>query len=66
MANVPITKTTNLQPYLFKVLQDEDAGVELEITINIKSAAGISSEALEKRIVEGFEQLGIPVEWEEG
>ena len=66
MANVPITKTTNLQPYLFKVLQDEDAGVELDITINVTSDAGISDEVLEKRIVEGFDQLGVSVEWEEG
>ena len=66
MTNVPITKTTNLQPYLFKVLQDEDAGVELEITINVTSAAGISDDVLEKRIVEGFDQLGVQVEWGEG
>ena len=61
---MPIGKTGNLQPYLFKPLQDQDAGAELSITIEVTSAAGVSAEVLEQRIVEGFEQLGIAVTWE--
>jgi hypothetical protein len=62
--HLPVTKTGNLQPYLFKVLQDQDAGAELTIDISITSQAGIGEEALEKRIVEGLEQLGIQTRWE--
>lgn len=58
---VPVAKTSNLQPYLFRVLQEQDAGAELTIAIEATSGAGISTEALEKRIVEAFEQLGIDV-----
>lgn len=61
---VPVAKTSNLQPYLFRVLQEQDAGAELSIAIEVASGAGISTEALEKRIVEAFEQLGIDVAWE--
>ena len=64
--DVPIAKTSNLQPYLFRVLQEQDAGAELVVTIEVKSGAGIPEDVLEKRIVEGFEQLGVSVEWEEG
>lgn len=66
LENLPIAKTSNLQPYLFRVLQEQDAGAELEITIEVKSGAGIPADVLEKKIVEGFEQLGVLVEWEEG
>jgi hypothetical protein len=59
-----IAKTSNLQLYLFKVLQEQDAAATLSIIIDAKSEAGISEEALNKRIVEGLEQLGIKVEWE--
>ena len=61
---VPVAKTSNLQPYLFRVLQEQDAGAELTIAIEVTSGAGTSTEALEKRIVEAFEQLGIDVRWE--
>ena len=59
-----VGKTGNLQPYLFKVLQEQDAGAELAIAIDVSSAAGISPDALEQRIVEAFDQLGISVSWE--
>ena len=66
LEDLPIAKTSNLQPYLFRVLQEQDAGTELEVTIVVKSGAGIPEDVLEQRIVEGFEQLGVSVEWEEG
>jgi hypothetical protein len=60
-----IAKTNNLQPYLFKVLQEQDAGAELSLTIDVRSEAGISAESLDARIVEAFSQLGIKLEWDE-
>lgn len=62
--HLSIAKTSNLQLYLFKVLQEQDATTTLSVTIDAKSDAGITDEALNKRIVEGLEQLGIRVEWE--
>ena len=63
--DLSIAQTSNLQPYLFKVLQNQDAGAELNVTIQVSSDAGISEEALNHLIVEGFGQLGIAVEWQE-
>ena len=63
--DLSVAKTSNLQPYLFRVLQEQDAGAEMNITIEVSSDAGISKEALNQRIVEGFSQLGIAVEWQE-
>ena len=42
------------------------AGTELEVRIVLKSWAGIPEDVLEQRIAEGFEQVGVSVEWEEG
>jgi len=64
--SLPITKTANLQPYLFKVIQEQDAGAEVVLELDVSSQAGVSEEALEKRIVEGLEQLGINASWEAG
>ena len=61
-----MAKTSNLQPYLFRVLQDQDAGAEVSVTIDVSSSAGIPEDILDARIIEGFDQLGIAVEWEEG
>ena len=63
--DLSVAKTSNLQPYLFRVLQEQDAGAEVSVTIDVASDAGISEEALNRRIVEGFSQLGITVEWRE-
>ena len=63
--DLSVGKTSNLQPYLFRVLQEQDAGAEVNVTIEVSSDAGISEEALDHRIVEGFGQLGISVEWQE-
>ena len=63
--DLAVAKTSNLQPYLFRVLQEQDAGAEVSVTIEVASDAGISQEALDERIVEGFGQLGIVVAWEE-
>ena len=64
--NLAVAKTNNLQPYLFKVLQDQDAGAEVQVTIQVTSETGIPEDVLDRRIVEAFEQLGIAVTWEEG
>ena len=64
--DLAVAKTNNLQPYLFKVLQEQDAGAELSVTIEVNSDAGISQNVLDQRIVEAFEQLGISIRWEEG
>ena len=65
VSDLSVAKTSNLQPYLFRVLQEQDAGAEVSVTIEVSSDAGISEEALNQRIVEGFSQLGIAVEWQE-
>ena len=66
LRDLAVGKTNNLQPYLFRVLQDQDAGAELTVTIEVSSDAGIPEEVLNRRIVEGLEQLDINIEWEEG
>ena len=63
--DLAVAKTNNLQPYLFKVLQEQDAVAELSVTIEVTSDAGISQDVLNQRIVEAFEQLGISVRWTE-
>jgi hypothetical protein len=62
--SLPIAKTSNLQPYLFKALQEEDAGAELRVTIEVNSGAGVPVDVLKEKIVQGFEMLGIAVTWE--
>ena len=64
--DLSVAKTNNLQPYLFKVLQDQDAGAEVRVTVEVNSEAGIPEDILNERIVEAFDQLGITVRWEEG
>ena len=64
--DLAVAKTNNLQPYLFKVLQEQDAGAEVSVTIEVSSDAGIPESILEERIVEAFDQLGISVKWKEG
>jgi hypothetical protein len=59
-----VGKTNNLQPYLFKVLQEQDVEAELTMIIEVRSEVGLGQEALDARIVEGLEQLGISVSWE--
>lgn len=46
------------------MLQEQDPAAEVTVTIEVQSGAGISEEAIEKRIVEGFDQLGITLRWE--
>ena len=64
--DLAVAKAGNLQPYLFKVLQEQDAGAEVQVTIQVTSGRGIPEDLLDRRIVEAFEQLGITVSWEEG
>ena len=63
--DLAIAKTGNLQSYLFKVLQEQDAGAEVNVAIQVSSSAGIPQDVLEQRIVEAFDQLGITIRWEE-
>ena len=64
--SLEIGKTANLQPYLFKVLAQQDPAAAVDLMITVRSEAGISGETLDSRIVEGLEQLGIAVEWDAG
>lgn len=61
-----IAKTSNLQPYLFKVLQEQDAGAALRLSIDVTSSIGISEDVLRERIVQAFDQLGIEIDWQPG
>ena len=61
-----IAKTPNLQNYLFKLLQQQDPGAQVQLDIEVTSSSGISDDLLNKQIVEGLEQLGISVSWHEG
>ena len=63
--NLAVAKTNNLQPYLFRVLQQQDAVAEVQISILVSSEPGISEDILDSQIVEAFEQLGISVSWDE-
>jgi hypothetical protein len=47
------------------VLQEQDVGADVEVVVEVESGAGISEDVVEKRIIEGLEQLGISVRWEE-
>jgi len=60
---IPVAKTGNLQPYLFRVLQEQDAGAEIRIEIDVASDAGIAEDVLE-RILQGLDQLQIPARWD--
>ena len=64
ISSIDVGKTGNLQPYLFKAIQDQDAGAELAITIEVRSEAGITVDLLDDRIVQGLEQLGIGIDWD--
>jgi hypothetical protein len=64
VSDLPVVKSQNLQPYLWKALQEADPGSRLTLSVDVSSEAGIPEDILERRIREGFEQLGINVEWE--
>ncbi|MPZ22055.1 MAG: DUF499 domain-containing protein [Dehalococcoidia bacterium] len=66
VSGLPVAKSQNLQPYLFKVLQEVDPGTTVDLAIDVSCEAGMPEEVLEKRIVEGLDQLNIAVEWETG
>ena len=63
--DLPVAKTNNLQPYLFRVLQEQDAGARVRLAIEVTSETGIAEDALKGRIVEAFDLLGIEVTWTE-
>ena len=65
ISDLSVAKTNNLQPYLFRVIQEQDAGAELQLTIVVSSDAGISHDVMDERIVEGFDQLGIKLAWDD-
>jgi hypothetical protein len=62
--HLSVGQTMNLQAYLFTVLQEQDATATLSITIDAVSDAGIDADVLDRRIVEGLEQLHIDVTWQ--
>lgn len=62
--DLQVGKTSNLQPNLFRVLQELDAGVVLTLSVEVDSDAGIPEDVLDSRIVEAFDQFGISIRWE--
>ena len=66
VSDLAVAKANNLQPYLFRVLQQQDAGAEVQLSILVTSEPGIPEDILDSQIVEAFEQLGISVSWDEG
>ena len=66
VSDLPVVKSQNLQPYLWKALQEADPGSRLTLSVDVSSEAGIPEDILERRIREGVEQLGINVDWEVG
>ena len=65
ISDLAVAKTNNLQPYLFRVLQQQDAGAEVQLSILVRSEPGIGEDVLDSQIVEAFDQLGISVSWDE-
>ena len=63
--DLAVAKANNLQPYLFRVLQQQDAVAEVQLSILVSSEPGIPEDILDSQIVEAFEQLGISVTWDE-
>ena len=53
--DLAVAKAGNLQPYLFRVLQEQDAGAEVQVTIQVTSETGIPEDLLDRHIVEAFE-----------
>ena len=64
ISDLAVAKANNLQPYLFRVLQQQDAGAEVQLSILVRSEPGIPEDILDRQIVEAFEQLGVSVSWE--
>ena len=46
------------------MLQQQDAGAEVQLSILVRSEPGIGQDVLESQIVEAFDQLGISVSWD--
>ena len=65
VSDLAVAKTNNLQPYLFRVLQQQDAGAEVQLTVLVSSEPGIREDVLNGQILEAFEQLGISIGWDE-
>ena len=61
VSNLAVAKANNLQPYLFRVLQQQDAVAEVQLTVLVSSEPGIPEEVIERQIVEAFDQLGMSV-----
>lgn len=66
VGGMKVGTSTDLQPYLWKVLQEQDAATEISLTIEATSSNGLSAEILANRIVVAFDQLGVTVTWEPG
>ena len=63
--DLAVAKTNNLHPYLFRVLQQQHAVAEVQLSILVSREPGIPEDILESQIVEAFDQLGISVTWDE-
>jgi hypothetical protein len=63
LPDVPVAKTGNLQPYLFKTLQEQDPGARVSVTIKVESGQGIDATILDDRILVSLEMLGLTARW---
>lgn len=64
VADLPITKTMQLQPYLWKFIQEVDATSKVGLTIDVDCPAGIGEDVLRDKIQQSFEMLGLSIDWE--
>lgn len=64
VSDLPITKSMQLQPYLWKFIQEVDATSKVGLTIDVDCPAGIGEDVLRDKIQQSFEMLGLSLDWE--
>ena len=64
VSDLPVTKSVQLQPYLWKFIQEVDATSTLELTVDVSCPAGLGEDVLRDKIQQSFEMLGLKVEWQ--
>jgi hypothetical protein len=62
--DLSVTKAHNLQPYVFKLLQEVDVGTSVSLAIDVDCPAGVPEEVLKQKIEQSLEMLQIKVDWE--
>lgn len=56
VTDIGSARTGNLQQYLFKILQEQDAAARLTLEIDVQNASGTLEKTSLDRIIEGMEQ----------